>query len=128
MTESCASAALRAIDVNLNALAQFGATAALDDVDFVKRSVAVNEAGRAIMTEGLNALADQGVSFTPSQTNFLLVHFADHDAREIYDRMLREGVIVRPMAGYGLSDSLRITIGDEEQCQRCLSALSAALK
>jgi histidinol-phosphate aminotransferase len=113
---------------NCNALAQFGATAALDDVDFVKRSVAVNEAGRAIMTEGLNALADQGVSFTPSQTNFLLVHFADHDAREIYDRMLREGVIVRPMAGYGLSDSLRITIGDEEQCQRCLSALSAALK
>jgi histidinol-phosphate aminotransferase len=68
------------------------------------------------------------VTFTPSQTNFLLVHFADHDAHAVYDRMLREGVIVRPMAGYGLHDSLRITIGDEQQCQRCLSALSIALK
>ena len=45
----------------------------------------------------------------------------------VYDRMLRQGVIVRPMAGYGLEHSVRVTIGTEAQCRRCLDALERAL-
>ena len=112
---------------NCNTMAQVGAAAALGDEAFVRRSVEVNEAGRAIMSRGLDALSEYGVSFTPSQTNFLLVHFDKHSASDVYEAMLREGVIVRPMGGYGLHDSLRITIGDESQCGRCLKALEVAL-
>lgn len=113
---------------NCNMLAQHGAAAALQDVEFIQRSVEVNEAGRAIMEQGLAALAELGVTWTPSQTNFLLVHTGERDARPIYERMLREGVIVRPMAGYGLPRSLRVTIGTEAQCHRCLAALEVALR
>lgn len=111
---------------NCNALAQLGAAAALDDADFIARSVEVNEAGRAVMEERLAKLADQGVTWTPSQTNFLLVH-TKQSGTAIYDHMLRQGVIVRPMKGYGLENSVRITIGTLEQCERCMNALEKAV-
>lgn len=112
---------------NCNTMAQVGARAALDDKDFIARSVKVNEEGRAIMEQGLAALADRHITWTPSQTNFLLVHLGDRDGEQIYDAMLREGVIVRPMRGYGLPNALRMTLGTPEQAQRCLKALEHAL-
>ena len=112
---------------NCNALAQAAATAALGDDDFVRRSVELNEAGRQVLEAGLAELEDREVSWTPSQTNFLLVHLGQRQGTRIYDRMLRQGVIVRPMTGYGLEHSVRITIGTEDQCHRCLGALERAL-
>lgn len=112
---------------NCNLLAQHAATAALGDDDFIARTVKVNEEGRAILMRGLEALADRGVRVTPSQTNFLLVH-TPRPGVEIYERMLRLGVIVRPVANYGLHDALRVTIGTPEQCQRFLDAFEASLE
>ena len=111
---------------NCNLMAQHAAAAALGDEAFIRRSVEVNEAGRAQLEAGLLAMASRGVSWTPSQTNFLLVHLPV-EGKLVYDAMLRHGVIVRPMAGYGLPRSLRITIGTEAELARCLAALSAAL-
>lgn len=111
---------------NVNALAQAAAIAALDDEDFVCRSVEANESGRLVLAEGLLALSDLGVIFTPSQTNFLLIE-TPYSGRDVYDVMLRQGVIVRPMGGYGLPRALRITIGTREQCERCLRALRQAV-
>jgi len=111
---------------NCNLLGQYAAVAAIGDQGFVERSVASNEAGRAQLEKGLADLADLGVRWTPSQTNFLLVETPRH-GREVYDAMLRRGVIVRPVGGYGLHDYLRITIGTREQNQKCLDALTKSV-
>ena len=111
---------------NVNRLAQKAGVAALGDTEFVERSVELNERGRTQMTTGLQELEERGVSWVPSQTNFLLVE-TPCDGREVYERMLHHGVIVRPMHGYGLPRHLRITIDTEENNERCLDALGAAL-
>jgi len=111
---------------NCNRLAQKAAAAALEDRDFVERSVDLNERGRRQLREGLDAMRDRGVDWIPSQTNFLLVE-TPHHGPDVYEEMLYEGVIVRPMVGYDLPNHLRITIGTEQQNARCLEALEAAL-
>lgn len=111
---------------NANSLGQVGALAALSDDAFVKRTVESNEAGRKILEDGLAKLESRGISWLPSQTNFLLVK-VPVEGPKIFDLMLRQGVIVRPMSGYGLHNFVRITIGTAEETRRCLSALSAAL-
>lgn len=111
---------------NCNLLAQHAAAAALGDEDFIRRSVEVNEAGRAQLEAALATMASRGVTWTPSQTNFLLVHLPVANG-PVYDAMLRRGVIVRPMGGYGLPNALRVTIGTEAECARCLAALDEAL-
>ena len=111
---------------NANLLGQAAAEAALGDTSFVERSVAVNEEGRRLMEDGLGQLESKGVTWIPSQTNFLLVR-TPHAGSDLYDEMLRLGVIVRPMGGYGLDRHLRITIGTAEQVGRCLDAFEHAL-
>ncbi len=111
---------------NCNLLGQAGALAALDDLDFVHASVECNETGRNALEAGLMAMSDMGVRWVPSQTNFLLVEMPC-DAGPVYDAMLRQGVIVRPMAPYGLPKHLRITIGTPTEVERCVGALRAAL-
>lgn len=95
---------------NVNRLAQEAATAALDDVDFLRRSVEVNEAGRRYLYGEFERL---GLDYVPSQTNFVLVRVGSNgsDGTAIAGEMMRHGVIVRPMAGYGLPDYVRVTIG-----------------
>lgn len=109
---------------NSNGLAQVALPAALDDREFVQRSVAVNRRGRAVLEAGL---ADLGLSWLPSQTNFLLVEMPV-EGRIVYDAMLRKGVILRPMGGYGLPDWLRISLAEEEKMHRCIDALGDVLE
>ncbi len=111
---------------NSNMMAQVCVPAALSDREFIERSVTVNEEGRRALEEGLAGLADRGVSWTPSETNFLLVKLPV-EARPVYDAMLRLGVIVRPMAGYGLPEHLRISLAEAVHMERCLGALERAL-
>ncbi|MFW6057653.1 MAG: histidinol-phosphate transaminase [Persicimonas sp.] len=112
---------------NVNLVAQEAARAALADRDFVARSVEVNENGRAQLEAGLRELARFGVDWTPSQTNFLLVSMPVV-GQKIYEAMLRRGVILRPMAGYGLPNHLRISIGTQAQNARCLEELADILE
>jgi histidinol-phosphate aminotransferase len=113
---------------NVNAMAQAGAAAALFDEEFVARSVAVNEESRALLEEGLRGLneAHGGISWIPSQTNFLLVE-TSRDGAALNDAMLRRGVIVRPMRGYGLPEALRISLGTPAEIARCVEALGESL-
>lgn len=111
---------------NCGLLAQEGATAALDDQAFIAKTVELNEQARGVMEEGLNALASDGVQWTPSQTNFLLLH-TPHQGAALYQDMLRQGVIVRPMGGYGLPHHLRVTLGTIDECETFLDALTQAL-
>jgi histidinol-phosphate aminotransferase len=107
---------------NVNALAQVAAVAALGDVAYVEESRAINRAGIAALEAGLRAL---GLSWVPSHANFLLVRVGD--AGRVYQQLLRRGVIVRPVANYGLPEWLRVTVGLPAENQRFLAALGAAL-
>jgi histidinol-phosphate aminotransferase len=114
---------------NVSILGQAAGIAALEDDAFVERTVKCNAEAKLLLEKGLTEL---GLPFVPSQTNFLLVEFPRHNGRaiamDVYNAMLRHGVIVRPTAGYGLPDYLRITVGTPEQITRCINALSAVLK
>lgn len=107
-------------NVNLPGLA--AAEAALDDVEFLARSYALNVAGMAQLTSGLAAL---GIETVPSKGNFLLAKVGD--AARVNTALLQRGVIVRPVANYGLPEFLRVSVGLAGQNARFLEALRAVL-
>jgi histidinol-phosphate aminotransferase len=109
---------------NVNSLALTAATAALDDMEFVARSFAANLEGMRQVEEGAQKL---GLEWIRSYGNFITVRVGK--ANEIYRRLLKRGVIVRPVGGgYQLPEHLRVTIGTVQENERFLSALAAALK
>jgi histidinol-phosphate aminotransferase len=108
---------------NVNHLAMVAACAALEDHEFIAKSRDVNARGLAQLREGFDRL---GLEYIPSLGNFITVRVGD--ASRIYESLLKEGVIVRPIAGYGLPEHLRVTVGLPEHNARFLAALSRALK
>lgn len=109
---------------NTSSVAQAAAMAVLDDEDFLTRSRSVNAEGLALLYGGCVEL---GLRPVPSVGNFMLVDLG-RPAMPIYECLLRAGIIVRPVANYGLPDHLRITVGLPEQNQRVLEALTSALR
>lgn len=108
---------------NNNALALAAAQAALQDQAHVAASVALNDEGMAYFHDSLPEL---GLSILPSQANFVCVDFG-RPAQPIYQALLRQGVIVRPLDGYKLPQHLRITIGTPDENRRCVEALKTVL-
>jgi histidinol-phosphate aminotransferase len=107
-------------------LAQAAGIAALEDSEFLHRSLAMNAAGRRQLTP---ALAELGLRTVPSDANFLMVPCESEEAAlAIYDALLRRGVIIRPLRAFGLPRCLRITIGTEAQNLVLLSALREVLE
>ena len=104
---------------NVNLLGQACALAALDDDGFVSESAALNAAQRDLLAR---ELAARGLPALPSQANFL-TFACGREGAPLYRSLLREGVIVRPLAGYGLPDHLRVTVGTEAENRRFLAAL-----
>jgi len=107
---------------NVNALAQAAALAALADTAYVDESRALNRSGMRQLEDGVRAL---GLPFVPSHANFLLIRVGD--AAAVYQRLLKQGVIVRPVANYGLPEFLRVTVGLPGENRRFIDALAAAL-
>jgi len=108
---------------NVNSLALAAATAALEDHDFVRRSFELNGAGMKQITAGLKRLE---IEFIPSFGNF--VSFKVGDGATVFRKLLEMGVIVRPIASYGMPAHLRVTIGLESENARFLAALEQALR
>ena len=108
---------------NVNTPALMAATTALQDNAHVKICADINRAGLAFWK---NACETRGLSYIPTVGNFITID-TGMTAQPLYDALLREGVIVRPVANYGLPNHLRITIGTAEQNQRCLTALDKVL-
>ncbi|HUL13574.1 MAG TPA: histidinol-phosphate transaminase [Methylococcaceae bacterium] len=108
---------------NVNSLALVAATAALADEDHLARSVHLN--GEGLKQLGA-AFSQRGLRFIPSAGNFLAVDVG-RPAAPVYEALLREGVIVRPIANYGLPNHLRVTIGTLEENGIFLSALDRVL-
>jgi histidinol-phosphate aminotransferase len=101
---------------NVNRLAEVAALAALDDPEHVERSRRVNDEGVEYLTRELAAL---GVEVWPTDANFLLAR----TGADLHERLLREGVIVRPLAGFGMPDHVRISIGLPEENERLIKVL-----
>jgi histidinol-phosphate aminotransferase len=108
---------------NVNSVAQVAARAALDEVEFVRRSVELNERGRAELCKRLAAM---GLELAPANGNFVLVRIGQA-AAAVYQELLKRGVIVRPVANYGLPQWLRITVGLPEENARFLRELPEAM-
>ena len=107
---------------NCNNLALAAAAAALDDHQFVAASYALNRSGMEQIVGGLKRL---GCTHIPSHGNFVTFRVAD--AFLANQRLLKQGVIVRPLVAYGMPDWLRVTIGTETENLRFLAALEASL-
>ena len=108
---------------NVNSVAQAAALAALDDVEFLDKSVELNRSGMKQLTSGF---AELGLDWIASYGNFVSVRVGD--AGEVFKRLLERGVIVRPVAGYGLPEHLRVSIGLESENRRLLETLAAVLR
>ena len=107
---------------NANSIALAAAVPALTDTDFVAKSRALNFRGMETLTQGFKALE---LPYIPSHGNFVTVRVGD--GAEIYRRLLRRGVIVRPVAGYELPEFLRVTIGTDAENARFLEALKESI-
>ena len=101
---------------NVNLLGETAAHAALDDHEHVERTLRVNREGAGILTRELEAL---GIEVWPTDANFLLANTGAGS----YERLLREGVIVRPLDGFGLPEHVRITIGTAKENEKLVKAL-----
>jgi histidinol-phosphate aminotransferase len=98
------------------------ALAALEDEEHVRRSILLVEEGRRLLYREFEAL---GLAYVPTRANFILVQVPD--AGSVYQALLREGVIVRAMGGFGLGGALRITIGTPGENARLVAALRRVL-
>jgi len=107
---------------NINLPAQAAALAALDDAEHIGRTRANNRAGLELFHTEFRKL---GLRFVPSFANFVLVHVGD--GAGVFNALQRAGVITRPMAGYGLPEWIRVSVGTPAENGRFLAALRATL-
>jgi len=108
---------------NVNFLGLAAATAALSDDEHLRRTMELNRAGLGQLA---GAFAGRGLPYIPSVGNFITVDVG-RPAAPVYEALLREGVIVRPVANYGLPGHLRVTVGTAEQNEIFLAALNRVL-
>ncbi|MFK7897451.1 MAG: histidinol-phosphate transaminase [Myxococcota bacterium] len=105
---------------NVNNLAEVGALAALDDQEHVDRTRAMNAAGIEYLGHELEKM---GIATWPTDANFMLAQ----TGADVFDALLKQGVIIRPMSGFGLTEHVRISIGTAEENERFIKALSEVL-
>jgi histidinol-phosphate aminotransferase len=105
-------------------LAQVAAVAALDDEDHAIRSIQLVYEGRKYLYKELDRV---GLSYVPSQANFVFVDF-EKDSEEVFQALLREGIIIRPGRVWGFPTFARVTIGRMEDNQRFIKALKKILR
>ena len=108
---------------NVNYLGQAGALAALDDDEFVEQTCSLIKDGLHFLYSQLDRI---GIEYIPTQTNFILIK-TPLGAHETYQRMLKEGVIIRSMESFGLNDYIRINIGLPEENTRFITTLEKIL-
>jgi histidinol-phosphate aminotransferase len=111
---------------NVNSLALSAAAAALQDNDHLQQSISLNQAGMKQLT---TAFDDMNLQYIPSVGNFICVDLqrTGQNGMEIYEKLLHQGVIVRPVENYGMPNHVRITIGLEQENEKFIKALESVL-
>jgi histidinol-phosphate aminotransferase len=108
---------------NVNAPAQWAALAALSDADHVRHSLDVNRQGIDYLQQEFLRL---GLEFVPSSANFILVRVGK--GQEVFQRLLGQGIIVRPMGGYQFPEHVRVTVGTMADNRKFIAALEKVIK
>ena len=108
---------------NVNSIALQSAEIALHDREHIEQTIRFNRDGMEQLVAGLDSM---GVHFIPSSANFISIDL-EQTAMPVYEQLLREGIIVRPIASYGMPNHLRVTIGLERENHRFLTALAKIL-
>jgi histidinol-phosphate aminotransferase len=108
---------------NTNLLAQAGAAAALDDDEFLKKTITLVHTELAFLQERLGSM---GVRYFPTQSNFFLIDVG-RPADDVFEAMLKQGVIVRSMVSYGYPEYIRVNVGTRTENERFLQALNSVL-
>jgi histidinol-phosphate aminotransferase len=108
---------------NLTGVSQAAAIAALDDTEHVNRSIRENASERARLTKGLTEL---GLRPVRSHANFIFIDIGP-DAQELYNELLHEGVIVRPLGWMGMPEAMRVSVGVAEENDKLLAVMSRVL-
>ncbi len=107
---------------NINAMIQSGAMAALEDTDHLRRTLENNRSGLQFLE---TSFRDMELPYVQSHANFVLVKVGDGAA--VFGALQKEGVIARPMGGYGLPDWIRISVGTPKQNEHCILSLRKIL-
>jgi histidinol-phosphate aminotransferase len=108
---------------NCNLVAQAAAQAALGDLDYVEQSRKTNAQEKQKLYQALAAL---GVQYIPSEGNFIMLNL-NQSGEAIAQQLLQQGIIVRPITGYGFPNSIRVTIGTCRQNVRLIETLTTIL-
>jgi len=100
-----------------NSLAQEGAIAALDDFEFIEKSLKTNREGYRFLSEKLTEILKKTpFKFIPSYANFIMINLINEENVNYFNsELIKRGIIVRPLKPFGLSDCIRVTIGTEEE-------------
>ncbi len=101
---------------NTNSVAQVAAMKALDDKEHVERSVNINEEGKSFLYEHLTGL---GIDFVPTEANFIYIVLKGISSKELFDKLLVKGIIVRPMG----EDTIRVTIGLPDENKKFIDGM-----
>jgi histidinol-phosphate aminotransferase len=107
-----------------NYLAQKAAEATLADRGHQEKTAHINTTGKAYLS---TELTRQGLTFVPTEANFILVHIGPKAAQAV-EELLRQGVVVRGMTGYGLAEYIRVSIGRPDENRRFVEALQRWVK
>lgn len=108
---------------NVNSIAQIGALAALEDDEHLRETKRVIDEGRAYLHEQFPKMK---IRYVPGTANFVMVNVGD--GHEIFEKLLRQGIIVRPLRGYGLAEWVRISVGTMEENKKLVAALKKVMR
>ncbi len=104
-----------------SSLAQAAGIGALSDKEFVHRSLEINARGLDLFT---TSFREMGLMIVPSEANFIMIVLSDtQEAQRVTQGLLQEGIIIRPLAAFGLSNCVRISTGNDDENQRCVEAM-----
>lgn len=108
---------------NVNAPAQIAACAALDDKDYISRTIEVTNSGKKYLCDEFDRL---GLTYLKSQTNFILVK-VNMDSKKFFNECLKRGVVLRDMKAYKLDDYVRVTVGTMDENKKAITVIEKVL-
>ena len=108
---------------NVNSLALVAACAALEDREHLLKTVQLVSEGLRFLYQELDRI---GVNYIPSQSNFLMI-LVGKNCQRVYESLLRQGVIVRPLSSFGYHDYIRVTVGTAQENERFISTFKKTL-
>lgn len=104
---------------NVNTLAQKAAVASLENMSHIRKSKSINEEGKKYLYEELSKL---GLNYINTESNFIFINL-NVNADEVFNKLLRMGIIIRPMAFFGFPKSIRVTIGTRKENKKFIDAV-----